>query len=137
MIKDDLVATECKFIEVEAEILYIELHIQGFKRLIIGSFYRPPSSDPANLRELARSLSNIHAKFKEAIVVLAGDFNLADIDWTNRLVKTYRIFRCIDRGRVSTAPPIFDLKKKIIINRGKKKIGKKGLTFFVRKTGEN
>lgn len=89
MIKDDLVATECNLVEGEAEVLYIELNIQGFKRLVIGSFYRPPKSDPTNLQELERSLANMYARFKETVVILGGDFNLADIDWTNRVVKPY------------------------------------------------
>eukprot|EP00057_Strongylocentrotus_purpuratus_P009574 XP_011664048.1 PREDICTED: uncharacterized protein LOC105438213 [Strongylocentrotus purpuratus] len=89
MVKDDLITTECKFVESGAEVLFIELNIQGFKKLIIGSFYRPPNSDLANLHGLAQSLSDICAKFKDPILIVGGDFNLADVDWTKRTVKPY------------------------------------------------
>ena len=41
------------------------------------------------------------------------------------------------KNQVSTAPPIFDFKKKKKKKKiGGKNLGKKGQTFFVRKTGE-
>ena len=73
----------------DAELTWVELHIQGRKPLIIGSFYRPPNSAPSNLELLATSLRNTQAKFKNAILLIAGDFNLADIDWDDRIVIPY------------------------------------------------
>ncbi|XP_072048592.1 uncharacterized protein [Amphiura filiformis] len=90
MINDDLIASECN-ISSDAEILGAEIHIQGHQPLIIGSFYRPPRSPSANLDQLSITLSEIQSKFKNAIVILAGDFNLADIDWSEREVKKYAI----------------------------------------------
>ncbi|XP_033628827.1 uncharacterized protein LOC117291298 [Asterias rubens] len=91
MVKDDLIASECNIITTEAELIWVELHIKGYKRLIIGSFYRPPNSPPANIQHLSDSLASIQSKFKNAILIVGGDFNLADIDWTNRSVRPYAV----------------------------------------------
>ena len=89
MTKEDIIATECNIISSDSELLWIEIHIQGQKPLIIGVFYRPPKSPAVNLEHLEASLANIRKKFKNAIITVAGDFNLADIDWPNRSVKPY------------------------------------------------
>ena len=91
MVKENLIATECNVISTEAEQLWIELHIQGHRPLVIGSFYRPPKSPATNLQELSSTLPDIKAKFKNAVIILAGDFNLADVDWENWCVKPYPI----------------------------------------------
>ena len=38
---------------------------------------------------LSDSIADIQSKYKDAILILAGDFNLAGIDWPNRSVKPY------------------------------------------------
>jgi hypothetical protein len=91
MVSDRLIASECNITVSEAELLWIEIHVQGCKPLIIGSFYRPPSSAPSNLHALSDSIDEIQQKYKNAVVVIGGDFNLADIDWINRVVKPYAI----------------------------------------------
>lgn len=89
MIRNHLIATECNISVSEAELLWIEIHIQGHRPLIIGSFYRPPNSAPSNLQQLADNIVEIQHKFKNAVLVVAGDFNLGDIDWIHREVKPY------------------------------------------------
>ena len=89
MIKDDVIATECNIIKTDSELLWIEIHIQGQKLLIVESFYRPPESPAINIEHLASSLSDIQTKFKNVVTVVAGDINLGDIDWVNCIVKPY------------------------------------------------
>ena len=55
--------------------------------LIIGSFYRPPNAGQSNLEQLPTSLRDIQTKFKNAILLIAGNFNIADINWDDRIVK--------------------------------------------------
>ena len=86
MVRDDLIATECNVIATDAELIWVEIHIQGHKPLIIGSFYRPPKSAPINIQQLSDSIADIKTKFKNAVILIAGDFNLGDIDWSNRSV---------------------------------------------------
>ena len=69
MIRDNLIATECNIIATEAELLWIEIHTQGQRPLIIGLFYRPPHSAPSNLQQLADNISDIQQKYKNAILV--------------------------------------------------------------------
>ena len=92
MIKDDLIiASEVNITCTDAELLLAEIHIQGQRPLVIGSCYRSPYSPSVNLDQLATSLSSIQSQFKNATVILAGDFNLVDIDWVEREVKPYAI----------------------------------------------
>ena len=81
MVKNDLIATQCNIVECEAaELLWSELHLQGRKPPITGSFYRPPKSPASNLQHLANSLEEIESQFKVTILIIGGDFNLANID---------------------------------------------------------
>ena len=48
---------------------------------------RPPKSHPENLEKLSTCVREIQSKLKNSIVIIAGDFNLGDIDWINRAVK--------------------------------------------------
>ncbi len=89
MTKDTLITTECTITAPNAELVWIELHVQGHKPLIIGSFYRPPNSPDSNLQELNTSLSEIGTRCKNAVIILCGDFNLDGVDWVNRTVKPY------------------------------------------------
>ncbi len=71
--KPGLVATPAFDIDVDAEILWIKLQIQGCRTLFIGSFYRPPISNLEYLQSLDDSLSKINPSKN---IWLAGDFNL-------------------------------------------------------------
>ena len=64
-------------------------HYSRIETLVIGSFHRPPGPSPDNLRQLDAALSDIHSKFKSAVILLEGDFNLGDTDWSNSTVKQY------------------------------------------------
>ena len=81
IVKDDAIATECNLIKTDSELLLIEIHIQGQKLLIVGSFYRPSESPAINIEHLASSLSDIQTKFRNAVTVVACYINLGDIDW--------------------------------------------------------
>ena len=89
MIKDDLITLACNIVITDAKLTWVAPHIQGRKPLIIGSFYRPSNSAPSNLEQLATSLRNTQAKFKNAILLIAGNFNLADTDWDDHIIKPY------------------------------------------------
>ena len=89
LVCDTLIATECNISSPNTELMWIEIHIQGSKPLIIGTFYRPPKSAASNLQQLADNIADIQVMYKNAILVVAGDFNLADINWTDRTVKPY------------------------------------------------
>eukprot|EP00057_Strongylocentrotus_purpuratus_P029524 XP_011683998.1 PREDICTED: uncharacterized protein LOC105447523 [Strongylocentrotus purpuratus] len=50
---------------------------------------RPPNSDRENLQQLSESLQYISRSMRNSTILVAGDFNLPHIDWSNRTVKPY------------------------------------------------
>ncbi|XP_071813260.1 uncharacterized protein [Apostichopus japonicus] len=72
--------------DIEGEIIWTQIEMFGEKSILVGAFYRPPSSDLAYLSTLRESLSKI-TKSQHSNVWLAGDLNLGDIIWSNQSVK--------------------------------------------------
>ncbi|XP_072048268.1 uncharacterized protein [Amphiura filiformis] len=78
--KTDLVVAHRVDLDSDTEILWIQLELFGSKPVLIGAYYRHPSSKGEVLEQLDVSLSKIDSS-KCPNVWLAGDFNLAGIDW--------------------------------------------------------
>ena len=57
----------------------IELYPANCSKFILGVFYRPPNSDEDILTELTASLDRL---VESCQLVLVGDFNLPNIDWS-------------------------------------------------------
>ncbi|MDD9362361.1 MAG: hypothetical protein PV344_05505, partial [Anaplasma sp.] len=51
--------------------------------VILGVCYRPPHNDPSFSRKLNNILSQLVAEHPNAHILLFGDFNFPNIDWTN------------------------------------------------------
>jgi len=61
------------------------------RKIIIGSYYRPPSrTDETYLQNTRSELLQLKADNKRAIFVLGGDFNLPDICWKDNSIPTTR-----------------------------------------------
>ena len=73
--------------DTDCEIIWTEIQT-SLKNIVIGSFYRPPSSTIEALEHLNDSITNIKEKCKDKIIILAGDFNLPHIDWNTLAVKS-------------------------------------------------
>ena len=69
-------------IETSAEIVACELRPSDKKKLLFAVFYRPPGSDLAYLKEFTKFL-RLASKANFENIVIAGDFNLPNIDWSN------------------------------------------------------
>ena len=65
-------------LETDCEVLWVQLSLPQIPNLLIGTFYRPPSSTTMYIGELANSLAQIPLTTP---VILCGDFNAGDIDW--------------------------------------------------------
>ena len=64
--------------------IWVQIQVIGASHLYVGAFYRPPDIDnPEYLSHLDASLSRIP---EGAHVWFGGDFNLADINWTDNSV---------------------------------------------------
>ena len=64
-------------LETNCEVLWVELST-GPSKVLLGTFYRPPSSTPEYLEQLEMSLASIP---ESHTTVLCGDFNLPHVDW--------------------------------------------------------
>ena len=53
--------------------------MKPYSRVLVGVFYRPPSSDIDYLKEFERSLSLIELSDNNVSILLLGDFNLPQI----------------------------------------------------------
>lgn len=57
----------------------IELYSAIYSKFLLGLFYRPPNSEEDVLMELRNSLDRLDELCQ---LVLVGDFNLPNIDWS-------------------------------------------------------
>ena len=55
--------------------------------MVLAAFYRPPNmTEPSYLESMRSAFCGIRSKFKTAIYVFGGDYNLPDIDWNKQAV---------------------------------------------------
>ena len=66
--------------ENDCELQWAEVQTRT-KSAIIGAYYRPPDNSIKPLDDLKTSISNISEKNKDKPMILAGDFNLPNINW--------------------------------------------------------
>ena len=69
-------------LETDCELLWCEVSPIPSCSYFIGVFYRPPNNDLKCLQELAKSLEKLEDLSNRSRVLLLGDFNLPDIDWS-------------------------------------------------------
>ncbi|XP_072014731.1 uncharacterized protein [Amphiura filiformis] len=81
--KADLIAAHRLDLDADAEIVWIQLELVGSKTVLVGAFYRHPSSKGDILDQLNSSLSKIDMS-KSPNIWLAGDFNLAGVNWATQ-----------------------------------------------------
>ena len=76
-VKNSISAIRRIDLETNCEVLWVELST-GCSKVLLGTFYRPPSSTPEYLKQLEMSLASIP---ESHTIVLCGDFNLPHVDW--------------------------------------------------------
>ena len=76
-VRDDISFTLLSQYDTNCELTWIELQLQGAKKLIVG----PPKSTIQSLEELDKPICNVKKDYPNAIIMLGGDFNLGDISW--------------------------------------------------------
>ena len=86
----DLLCTEAPELPTKCEIIWCKLNIIGCRTLYLGSFYRPPRFPTQELElkyleDFNTSLSRIMSN-KNAHVLVGGDFNCGDIEWSTMQV---------------------------------------------------
>ena len=84
--KRDLLCTETLELDTNCDIVWCKLNIIGSWTLYLGSFYRPPAKiDNDYLEEFNISLGRIMSN-RNAHVLIGGDFNCGDIEWSTMQV---------------------------------------------------
>ena len=79
--REDLVITEVNVPDKSAEFVLAKLEVSGNPDLYIASFYRHTNADKKSLNTLYDNISQIHGGKKLPNIIVAGDFNLPDVDW--------------------------------------------------------
>jgi len=85
-VKEDIISEELKM-ERDIEAVFAKLSIPGIRTwLIVGSLYRPPSSDINYMESLCEEVINQANKHRSSILWMGGDLNLPDINWRSEAV---------------------------------------------------
>ena len=81
------VAREEPHLETNGEIIWASAYIKSYPTLHLGAFYRPHHGisllDKQCLNEFDPSISRLT---NNCHIILAGDFNLTDVDWLMKFV---------------------------------------------------
>ena len=80
-ITKEFISSEVKELQTNCEIVWAEINITGTKKILVGSYYRPPSDEGTSLEQLEISLSRVN-NITSSHLWLGGDFNLGHIDWS-------------------------------------------------------
>lgn len=75
--------------ENDTESIFVKISLHHNKSLIVGSMYRPPSSDLAYMEDLKQQVDKLKKKNKGAVFWIGGDINLPDIQWTTQTVDNH------------------------------------------------
>ncbi len=69
----------------ESESCWAEIQTNS-EPLLIGAFYRPPGTTVEALHQLDTSLTKINTNSKPKHILLGGDFNVPQVDWSNHTI---------------------------------------------------
>ncbi|KAK3101128.1 hypothetical protein FSP39_001163, partial [Pinctada imbricata] len=81
------VRNELKAVEVESgseikESIWVKINLKDNDKLLVGCVYKNPSSTEENHKLLNDMVRNINAEDIYSHILVAGDFNFPDINWT-------------------------------------------------------
>ena len=61
----------------------------GKKRMVLSSYYRPPDKVDENYLDIVTSeFRRLKSKYKKAIFIIGGDFNIPDINWSTNSISS-------------------------------------------------
>ena len=85
-IKDNLNPTPETKLDTSINLRWCSIKPNRGKKILIGSFYRPPDDSSEDLKPLNDSLAKVFSNRSTPTVVLAGDFNASGTSWSDDLV---------------------------------------------------
>jgi hypothetical protein len=101
-VRDSLPSCRRKDLETGVEMLACELRPKNRKKILAAVYYRPPNSNLTYSKEIKRSLQLIAKKAKFDQILICGEFNLPDMDWSTGLPTTSEATIIISRRRFVT-----------------------------------
>ena len=78
-----------QIVDADAEFLWIEVQLKNQGKLLLSTFYRPPSSDDDYLKLFDASRLDIRTRTASSpnhTIIVCGDFKLPDINWEHKCV---------------------------------------------------
>ena len=75
--KSNLNPTPYEYGDVDAEIVWVEIHPDPKTSIVVGAAYRPERGGAPNLDKICNSINAVATDN----VILMGDFNFRDITW--------------------------------------------------------
>lgn len=86
LVRSDLSTSALDINHDAVEAVWCKVTLPDNLSFTVGAVYRPPNSDIATLQ----ALSEVIAEASDQVMLLAGDFNLPDLDWSDNMcaVKT-------------------------------------------------
>ncbi|XP_048575386.1 uncharacterized protein LOC5499458 [Nematostella vectensis] len=82
-----IIATRQTQLDCQAEAIWIKIEIANQKPLYLASLYRPPGNDEKPLEAFKQSLNRLQSNGSFPRIIIAGDMNVPDIEWSNASVK--------------------------------------------------
>lgn len=79
LVRSDLSCVPLDCSGADCESVFCKVRLRNGKSLVIGSHYRPPGSSHDQFIQLSAFLDTL----QDDIIILGGDFNLPDIDWSS------------------------------------------------------
>ena len=76
-------------LDTDCEIIWCKLNIIGCRTLYLGSFYRPPNQKPESEQKYLEAFNSSMTRImsnKNAHVLVGGDFNCGNIEWSTMQV---------------------------------------------------
>ena len=90
-VREGMVIEEVEIPDLACETVWAKVTLKNCNPLFLGCFYRPPKDNStAPINELDKALTHVSQLTRNnprATVILAGDFNVGDIDWEANRVK--------------------------------------------------
>ncbi|CAG2222065.1 unnamed protein product [Mytilus edulis] len=80
------ITTAVPELQTECEIVWCKLELIGHKAIYLSSYYNPKTSNENGYLELEKSLTRAN-NIKNALIIMAADFNLPDWDWKTKSLK--------------------------------------------------
>ena len=76
--------------DIHCESIWVEVTMKNQRKLLLNSYYRPPSDTVDKFTLFRDSISRVTQKYCRAstCIIIGGDLNCPDINWENSCVKT-------------------------------------------------